>query len=247
MKQTELTLNKKSIKDFVEHIAANGAEPHTQKRYEHDMKMFADFFGDRVISQKILDDYKYDKLQKYSVTTVKTTLFGVNKYLEFIGSDLRVNNKDLPAHRAKSLCEQLTVEEYQRVLSALKSCSDDRLYVIVETICNAGIKYSELQYLTVEAVESGQLVLPYGLRKNPNVYLPKKRCADLRKFCADKGVYRGSILLTKLRNFPDRGNMTSAIREVCKNTGIGNKKLSMRAFRDFYTAILKTFAVKWQN
>jgi len=236
VKQTRLIVDEKSIKEFVEHIAANGTEPHTQKRYEHDVKMFADFLGNRRISQKILEDYKAAKLEQYSAATVKTMLFGLNKYLEFIGSELRVNNKDLAAHREKTPDEQLTMDEYLQVLSALKSCADDRLYVIVETICSAGIKYSELKYLTVEAIEVGLLVLPYGVRKNRNVYLSKNLCSDLHKFCADKGVYRGSIFLTKLGNFPDRGNMTGAIREACKNTGIDNKKLSMRAFRDFYIA-----------
>ncbi len=236
MKQTKLIVNENSIKEFVGQLAANGVAPHTQKRYEHDVKMFADFLRKREITQKNLDAYKAAKLKEYSAATVKTMLFGLNKYLEFIGTELRINNKDLAAHREKTSDEQLTMDEYLRVLSALKSCSDDRLYVIVETICSAGIKYSELKYLTVEAIEAGLLILPYGVRKDRNVYLPKNLCADLRKFCADKGVYRGSIFLTKLGNFPDRGNMTGAIREACKNTGIDSKKLSMRAFKDFYTA-----------
>ena len=229
-------MDEKSIKEFVEYLAANGAEPHTQKRYEHDIKMFAGFLGEHKISQKKLKDYKDAKLAEYSPATVKTMLFGINKYLEFIGCNLRINNKDLIAHRAKTPDELLTMEEYLQILSAVKSHQDDRLYVIVETICSAGLKYSELQYLTVEAIESGLLVLPYGVRKNRNVYLPKNLCADLRKFCADKGMYRGAVFLTKLGNFPDRGNMNGAIREACKNTGIDPKKLSMRAFKDFYTA-----------
>lgn len=235
MKQTRLIADKKTIKEFIEHIAANGVAPHTQKRYEHDVKMFADFLGERKISQKILDEYKAAKLEKYSAATVKTILFGLNKYLEFIGCDLRINNKDLIAHREKTPDELLTMDEYLQVLSAVKSYQDDRLYAIVETICSAGLKYSELKYLTVEAIEAGLLVLPYGVRKNRNVYLPKNLCADLRKFCADNGVYRGSVFLTKRGNFPDRGNMTGVIREACKNTGIDQKKLSMRAFKDFYT------------
>ena len=236
MKQTRLIVDEKTIKEFIEHIAANGVAPHTQKRYEHDIKMFADFLGERKISQKILDEYKAAKLEEYSAATVKTILFGLNKYLEFIGCGLRINNKDLSAHREKTSDELLTMDEYLRVLSAVKSHQDDRLYVIVETICSAGLKYSELKYLTVEAIEAGLLVLPYGVRKNRNVYLPKNLCADLRKFCADNGVYRGSVFFTKRGNFPDRGNMTGAIREACKNTGIDQKKLSMRAFKDFYTA-----------
>ena len=229
-------MDEQSIKEFVEYLAANGAEPHTQKRYEHDIKMFAGFLGEHKISQKKLKDYKDAKLAEYSPATVKTMLFGINKYLEFIGCNLRINNKDLIAHRAKTPDELLTMEEYLQILSAVKSHQDDRLYVIVETICSAGLKYSELQYLTVEAIESGLLVLPYGVRKNRNVYLPKNLCADLRKFCADNGMYRGAVFLTKLGNFPDRGNMNGAIREACKNTGIDPKKLSMRAFKDFYTA-----------
>lgn len=236
MKQTRLIVDEKSIKEFVEHIAAKGVAPHTQKRYEHDVKMFADFLGERKISQKILDEYKAAKLEEYSAATVKTILFGLNKYLEFIGCEFRINNKDLTAHRTKTPDELLTMDEYLRVLSAVKSHQDDRLYVIVETICSSGLKYSELRYLTVEAIEAGLLVLPYGVRKNRNVYLPKNLCADLRKFCSDNGVCRGSIFLTKHGNFPDRGNMTGAIREACKNTGIDCKKLSMRAFKDFYAA-----------
>ena len=55
--------------------------------------------------------------------------------------------------------ELLTMDEYLQVLRAVKSYQDDRLYAIVETICSAGLKYSELKYLTVEAIEAGLRVL----------------------------------------------------------------------------------------
>ncbi len=235
MKQT-LTVNENSIKEFVERLAENGVAPQTRKRYEHDVKMFADFLGERKISAKILESYKSAKCEEYSAATVKTMLFGLNKYLEYAGSGLRADNKDLAAHREKTPDERLTMDEYLRVLNALKNSEDDRLYVIAETICSAGLKYSELRYLTVEDVKAGLLVLPYGVRKNRNVYLPKNLCADLRKYCADNGVYRGPIFRTKFGNFPDMGNIKGEIREACKVTGIDNRKLSMRAFRDFYIA-----------
>lgn len=236
MKRERIMVDGDSIREFVAHIAANGAELHTQKRYAHDVKIFADFLGECEITQKILDEYKAEKLKEYSAATVKTMLFGLNKYLEFTGTDLRADNKNLSARREKTPDERLTMDEYLRVLSALKSDPDDRLYVIVETICAAGMKYSELKHLTAEAIEAGLLVLPAGVRKDRNVYLPRNLCADLRRFCADHGVYRGSVFLTKQGNFPDRGNMTGAIREACRNTGVDPKKLSMRSFRDFYIA-----------
>ncbi len=138
-------------------------------------------------------------------------------------------------NRDKAPDEQLTQKEYRRALRALKNSDDGRLYIIVETICNAELKYSELRYLTVEAVGSGLLVLPEGVRKNPNVYLPKNLCTDIRKYCRENGIYHGFVFRTKFENFPDRKNVRY-IKDACKDTGIDPKKLSMRAFKDFYTA-----------
>jgi len=84
-------INEKSIRSFVEYIGAEGGSFHTQKRYEHDVKMFADFLGERKITPKILEEYKAAKLKKNSAATVKTMIFGVNKYLAFIcGNNLFV-------------------------------------------------------------------------------------------------------------------------------------------------------------
>ncbi len=224
------------VKSFYEQLGAEGGSPNTQKRYERDVKLFLDFLGERRITPGILNEYKSLKLEEYSAATVKSMIFGINKYLGYIGCKYRINNKDLVVNRDKAPDEQLTPEEYRRALRALKSCDDGRLYIIVETICNAGLKYSELRYLTAEAVGAGLLVLPEGVRKNPNVYLPKNLCTDIKKYCKENGIYHGYIFRTKFGNFPDRKNMSDMIKDACKDTGIDPKKLSMRAFKDFYTA-----------
>ncbi len=224
------------VKSFYEQIGAGGGSPNTQKRYERDVKLFLDFLGERKITPEILNEYKSLKLEEYSAATVKSMIFGINKYLGYIGCKYRINNKDLVVTRHKTSDEQLTPEEYQLALRVLKSSYDGRLYIIVETICNAGLKYSELRYLTAEAVGTGLLVLPEGVRKNPNVYLPKNLCTDIKKYCRENGIYHGYIFRTKFGNFPDRKNMSDMIKDACKDTGIDPKKLSMRAFKDFYTS-----------
>ena len=236
MNGTKLVVDERSINEFVEHIATNGAETPTQTRYRHDVKVFADFMGGRVVSRRALDEFKSAMQDKYSAASVKTMLFGVNKYLDFIGTKLRINNAEPALPRAKSTDEQLTMSEYLQILNALKNERDERLYIIVETICSTGLKYSELKYLTVQTVEIGSVELPAAAGEKRSVYLPKNLCADLKKYCDNNGIYHGQIFRTGKGNFPDRANMSSAIKDACKGTGISRDKISMTAFRDFYRA-----------
>ena len=47
---------------------------------------------------------------------------------------------------------ELTRAEYQRLLDAAQAQGDIRLLLLLETLCATGIRVSELQYITVEAV-----------------------------------------------------------------------------------------------
>ena len=52
--------------------------------------------------------------------------------------------------------KQLTKEEYKRLVQAAKGT---QLSYLLQTICGTGIRVSELQYITVEAVHNGRAVV----------------------------------------------------------------------------------------
>ena len=43
-----------------------------------------------------------------------------------------------------------------RLINAAKHKKNERLSLLIQTICGTGIRVSELQYITVEAVKSGR-------------------------------------------------------------------------------------------
>ena len=69
---------------------------------------------------------------------------------------------------------ELSKTEYLRLLNAARK--DQRLWLLLQTLCATGIRVSELQYFTVEAVRAGEIsvacknktrsiLIPRGLQK----------------------------------------------------------------------------------
>ena len=52
--------------------------------------------------------------------------------------------------------KELTRGEYHRLLSTAQVSGRERLALLMEAICATGIRVSEVQYLTVEAVKAGK-------------------------------------------------------------------------------------------
>ena len=55
--------------------------------------------------------------------------------------------------------KELTKAEYARLIHTAKQKGNERLNLVIQTICGTGIRVSELQFITVEAVEKGEAVV----------------------------------------------------------------------------------------
>ena len=80
-------------------------------------------------------------------------LSSVNALLEYLGrNDLKV--KTIKMQRGVYCPEdkELTRAEYQRLCTAAKMKKNNRLELIIETVCSTGIRIGELKYITVESV-----------------------------------------------------------------------------------------------
>lgn len=219
-----------TISEFGEYLASEKVSRKTGKRYIRDAKKFLRFLYCEEITPKVLEEYKALQLQTHKRVTVKTEIFGVNKYLEFIGCPYKIDHLDLSLKSEKFEVPVLIPEEYARMMNAVRSTGDDRLYLLVETVCKTGLKLSELNCLTVEAVHAEAVLLPSGRK----VYLSRKLCEDLRNYCRNYDILSGKIFMTRNGNLPDRSNVSRSIKNACKGTGIDPDKLSTKALREFY-------------
>ena len=70
---------------------------------------------------------------------------------DFWGEQCRVRLVKCQRQIFKEANRELTKEEYMRLLSTAQKNHDERLCLLIKTICATGIRISELPYITVES------------------------------------------------------------------------------------------------
>ena len=83
-------------------------------------------------------------------------LSAVNRLLKFLGRDCRIRFLRAQRKTFREQNRELMRAEYQRLLDTAAEHGQERLGLLMETICATGIRVSEVQYITVEAVQSGR-------------------------------------------------------------------------------------------
>lgn len=77
--------------------------------------------------------------------------------------------------------KELTREEYIRLIHAAEQDGSERLSLVIQTICAIGIRVSELQFITAEAIQSGRAEIS-NKGKRRTIFLPGKLCRLLKKY-----------------------------------------------------------------
>ena len=89
--------------------------------------------------------------------TINSMLSAVNSLFKFLGrGDCRIRFLRVQRKAFREQSRELTRTEYQKLLDTAAGQGQERLRLLMETICATGIRVSEVQYITVEAVQSGR-------------------------------------------------------------------------------------------
>ena len=73
---------------------------------------------------------------------------------------------------------------------------EKNLNMILQTICGTGIRVSELQFITVEAVRKGEAVV-FCKDKRRSAFIVKALQRKLLKYAAEKNIKLGCIFITE--------------------------------------------------
>lgn len=124
-------------------------------------------------------------------------LTAANGYLRFYGwcepavKLLRVQ-KSLFADESK----EMTRAEYARLVQAAQRKDNERLALVIQTICATGIRVSELRFITVEAVQTGRAEISN-----------KGKRRLLRSYARKQKKTAGAVFTTRTGKPLDRSNI----------------------------------------
>ena len=128
---------------------------------------------------------------------------------------------------------KLTKAEYERLLTATKSKGNERLYLLMQTICSTGIRVSELRSVTCEAVKKGQAVISCK-GKMRTIFLPKELCRMLKEYIREQGIEDGSVFVSRNGKPLDRSYIWKMLKNLCEAAGVSKDKVFPHNFRHLF-------------
>lgn len=144
---------------YKEYLISEERSPATIEKYIRDVAAFAEYVQISEITKDAVLAYKRQIMQNYAARSVNSMLSSVNSLFAFLRwHDLKVKTLKIQRQIFCSEEKELTKAEYARLCEAAEM-RNERLKLILQTICGTGIRVSELQYITVEAAKQGEAVV----------------------------------------------------------------------------------------
>ena len=183
---------------FARRLAEEERSAGTVEKYLRDAGAFLEWLAGAPVNREAVTGWKAHLVRSgYRPATINSMLAALNTFLRFIGlEDCRVRALRVQRRLFQSEERELSRQEYQRLLDTARTLGRDRLALVMETICAAGIRVSEVRYITVEAARSGQADIALK-GKVRTILLPGKLCRKLLKYARQQKTASGEIFLTK--------------------------------------------------
>ena len=233
----ERQLSPESLKAFREHLILEERSAATVEKYLRDAAAFVQYISGSDITKKVVIAYKQHLLKRYAVGSVNSMLASVNSLFAFLGwHDLKV--KSVKRQQAIYCPEEkeLTKAEYTRLCQAAERKQNRRLYLILQTICGTGIRVSELQYITVEAVKAGEATVSCKA-KTRTVFIVKELRKKLLRYAAEQSIETGMIFVTRTGRAISRTNIWREMKALCSAAHVDPQKVFPHNLRHLFARV----------
>lgn len=116
---------------------------------------------------------------------------------------------------------------------AARQKKNERLNLIIQTICATGIRVSELQYITVEATKCGEAIVNCKA-KTRSVFIVKELRQKLLRYAAEQEIKSGIIFVTKSGKPVNRTNIWREMKALCKDANVNPQKVFPHNLRHLF-------------
>ena len=205
----------------------------TREKYLRDISHFYRFIGQKGISKEAVLAWKQRLVDLgYAIRSVNSMLASVNSLLDYLGlGDCKVKSLKLQRQTYCTEEKELTKAEYLQLLEASKG--KIQLNLVIQTICATGIRVSELQFFTVEAVRYGEITVNCK-SKTRTILVPGKLKNILLNYAKRRGIKSGAIFVGKNGKPLDRSHIWRQMKQLCKAAGVKESKVFPHNLRKLF-------------
>ena len=227
-------LDPKQMQEFEFYLRNEERSVATIEKYMRDVRFFASFVCDAEIDKQKVLDYKGKLGETYAVSSANSMIAAMNCFLRFCGwHDLCVKQFKMQREVYCSEEKELTRAEYVRLLEAANAKHNERLNLIIQTICGTGIRVSELQYITVEALHNGEAIVNCK-GKNRRVFIVPELKKKLLRYVKEQGISTGTVFVTRGGNPVSRHSIWKDMKELCEQANVSPSKVFPHNLRHLF-------------
>lgn len=226
-------LTKESINEYESNLVNEEKSQITIEKYMRDIRTFADWLGYKEFDKTDVLAYKSELQKRYAPTSVNTVISSLNSFFVYHEwYDMKVRTLKIQRQMFAEEERELTKAEYERLLIVAEK-KNKRLYLLMQTICSTGIRISELNYITLEAIQRGKADIQ-AKGKRRTVFFPKQLCHMLKEYAKKKGIKKGAIFVTKGGLPMNRSNIWAAMKKLCKEANVSEEKVFPHNLRHLF-------------
>lgn len=229
-------ISAEAIELFERYLREEEKSAATIEKYLRDVRAFVRWVAGKglKVEKSAVVVYKAQLCEGYATSSVNSALSSLNAFFSFLGwHELKIRTLKCQRRIFASEERELTKVEYERLLLAARNRKNERLYLLMQTVCATGIRISELRFITVAAVETGRAEITCK-GKHRNVFLPSKLCKVLKRYSQSRKIKSGPVFVTKHGNPLDRSNIWSEMKKLCADAGVSEKKVFPHNLRHLF-------------
>ena len=230
-------LTSREIERFRNYLREEEKSENTMEKYIRDVTAFS-AFCDGTITKDTVIAYKQNLIDSgYAVRSINSMLASINSLFSFLGwYELRV--KSLKVQQQVSCPEEkeMTKAEYERLCRTAERKQNERLCLILQTICGTGIRVSELQFITVEAVRKGEATVSLK-GKTRSIFIVRDLQKKLLRYISEQHIMTGAIFITRTGKPMSRTNIWREMKSLCIEAEVNPEKVFPHNLRHLFARV----------
>lgn len=233
-------MEKRNITDefvaaFLEYLEREEKSRNTVEKYIRDVTAFQNFMNGRKVDKEAVIAYKNKLLADgYAVSSINSILAALNTMFTFLGwldSKVKLLRQQRKIYSSEE--KELSKAEYERLLLAARKAGNNRLDLLLQTLCATGIRVSELEFITVEAVHDGKATV-YLKGKSRTVFIVQKLQKRLLQYAMGAGIKTGAIFVSRTGKVMNRTNIWKEMKKLCEQAKVNPEKVFPHNLRHLF-------------
>lgn len=227
-------ISNKLLHSFVKYLIENEKAQTTREKYLRDLRSFMKYVENRPLNKPLVLEYKAYLGHTYAIRSANSMLAALNTFLRFLGwYELCVKQFRVQKDAYCSEEKELTKAEYTALVKTAEQKKNERLSLVVQTICGTGIRVSELQNITVESVRRGEAIVSCK-GKTRKIFIVSALRKKLLRYAANKKIESGIIFKTNSGKPLDRSNIWREMKDLCEQAGVSPQKVFPHNLRHLF-------------